>query len=289
MKHRLLSGLLVPVLLGLTLPAAARQAAGIIQGIVKDLNGQPVEGALVIVESTEGVPRKLESQTGRNGDFVQVGLSTGIYQVTVEKNRIFQIQYIRVSGFETSAATFVLAPPAALAPTPEALAQRARDAEMRKIFVEGVEAAQASRFAEALAKFTKTIELSPKCAECYYNLGAVYAAQERYEPAAEAVLKGDELVAAAGADAPSPNPVALYHHGVILWHGGKYPEAKSNFQAAVKADPSHAESHYSLGVALIQEGNLAGGVAEFETYLKLAPQGEHAAQAREFAAQARPR
>ena len=58
----------------------------------------------------------------------------------------------------------------------------------------------------------------------------------------------------------------MYNQGVILWNAGKIPEAKKQFEAAVAANPNHAESHYQLGMALVNEGNMAGAAAEFETY-----------------------
>ena len=61
----------------------------------------------------------------------------------------------------------------------------------------------------------------------------------------------------------------MYNQGVILWNAGKIGEAKKQFEAAVQANPNHAEAHYQLGMALVNEGNLAGAATEFETYLKL--------------------
>jgi tetratricopeptide (TPR) repeat protein len=283
-----LIALIVLVVVGVPRHAAS-QGTGMIQGVVKDAQGQPVEGAKIIVESNESVPRRFESRTGKNGDYVQVGLTSGTYKVTVEKDKIIQLQNVPVKALDATTVNFTLSPPTPPPPSPEAVAQAAQAVEMRKVFVEGIEAAQANRFDEALAKFHKTIELAPQCAECYYNLGAIYSVKERFEAAAEAVLKGNEILAAEGPNAPSPNPVALYHRGVILWKGGKYPEARKQFEQALKADPNHADSHYSLGVALIQEGNLAAGANEFETYLKLAPTGEHAERAKELAVRARSR
>ena len=40
------------------------------------------------------------------------------------------------------------------------------------------------------------------------------------------------------------------------------------------------ESHFQLGMALVNEGNLPGAATEFETYVKLAPTGPNAATAK---------
>jgi Flp pilus assembly protein TadD len=72
----------------------------------------------------------------------------------------------------------------------------------------------------------------------------------------------------------------MYNQGVILWNAGKIADAKKQFEAAVAANPSHAEAHYQLGMALVNEGNLNGAATEFENYLKLAPSGPNAATAK---------
>ena len=60
----------------------------------------------------------------------------------------------------------------------------------------------------------------------------------------------------------------------------KVAEAKKQFEAAVAANPGHAEAHYQLGMALINEGNLQAAGAEFEKYLELSPNGPNAATAK---------
>ena len=78
----------------------------------------------------------------------------------------------------------------------------------------------------------------------------------------------------------------MFNQGVILWNAGKIAEAKKQFEGAIAANPNHAEAHYQLGMALVNEGNLAGAATEFETYLKLAPTGPNAATAKGILAHA---
>src|SRR5471032_2049740 len=84
-------------------------APGIIQGVVKDATGQPIKGAKVTMESTEGIPTKFETKTGKKGDYAQVGLPTGPYRVTVEKDRMSQTQMAHVWVRDSTTANFVLA------------------------------------------------------------------------------------------------------------------------------------------------------------------------------------
>ena len=77
----------------------------------------------------------------------------------------------------------------------------------------------------------------------------------------------------------------MFNQGVVLWNGGKVADAKKAFESAIQANPNHAEAHYQLGMALVNEGNLASAATEFETYLKLAPEGPNAATAKGLVAQ----
>jgi TolA-binding protein len=57
------------------------------------------------------------------------------------------------------------------------------------------------------------------------------------------------------------------------------------FEETIKANPDHADAHYQLGMALLNEGKLPEAVAEFESYVKLAPDGQYATQAKGMIAQ----
>jgi tetratricopeptide (TPR) repeat protein len=306
----------VVLALGLAAPAAA-QSTGMVKGQVRDDKGQPVDGAKITIEFVEGVNRKQETKTNKKGEFVQIGLQSGAYKVTAEKEGVGSQSYdARVRIGQATEVNFVLSGKNA-APSKEELA---KGAELKKTFEEGVTASRAGNYDEAIAKFTHGAELSTACADCYYNIGYAYSqkkeydkaetaykkaieikadygeaysglaniynAQRKFDEAAAASTKAAELggsAAAAGGGAGNVN--AMYNQGVILWNAGKIPEAKKQFEAVLKADPNHAESHYQLGMALVNEGNLAGAATEFETYLKLAPDGPNAATAKSLVAQ----
>jgi tetratricopeptide (TPR) repeat protein len=56
------------------------------------------------------------------------------------------------------------------------------------------------------------------------------------------------------------------------------PGALAEFQAAVAKEPNSAPAHYSLAGALADSGKLKEAIAEWEAYLKLAPNGPLAKQ-----------
>ena len=305
--------------LTIALPAAA-QMTGMVKGTVKDEKGNPVDGAKISIDFEGGVTNHRETKSNKRGEFVQIGLQSGPYKVTAEKDGIgAQVLSAQVRLGVAAELGFVLSKAAAAGPTKEELA---KNAELKKAFQEGVDASKAGNIDDAIARFARAAELSTTCGDCYYNLGFahsqkkdydqaeaaykkaieirpdyaeaynglanIYNAQRKFDEAATASAKGSELSAASGGAAGAAaggNANALYNQGVILWNGGKIPEAKKQFEAAIKADPNHVEAHYQLGMALVNEGSLPLAATEFETYLKLAPDGPNAATAKAMVAQ----
>ena len=145
---------------------------------------------------------------------------------------------------------------------------------------------QAKKYEEAETAYKKAIELKPDFSEAYNGLANVYNAEKKFDLAAEASKKAMELIStpaagapgATGAPAPAASASQVFNQGVILWNAGKIPEAKAQFEAAVKADPNMADAHYWLGMSLVNAGTkeaLTEAKPHFETYLKLAPTGQY--------------
>jgi tetratricopeptide (TPR) repeat protein len=301
------------ILLALAVAApAAAQSTGMVKGVVKDQKGEPVEGAKVTIEMTGGTARKFETKSNKKGEFIQIGLPSGAYAVTAEKDKLASnTAQVNVRINTTAEANLVLGAAASASAAKE---QLAKNAELKKILEEGVAASNAGNRDEAIEKFTKATELKPDCADCYYNIGFletqkkdydkaetaykkavelkpdyadaynglanVYNAQRKFDDAATASSKAAQLAGSAPGALAGGNADAMFNQGVILWNAGKIADAKKQFESAIAAKPDHAEAHFQLGMALVNEGNLQAAATEFETYLKLAPSGPNAATAK---------
>jgi tetratricopeptide (TPR) repeat protein len=306
------------LLLGLvlaSLPAAAQ--TGQVRGKVVDAKNQPVDGATVTIEATDGMGRRFVVKTNRRGEYVQIGLPPGQYKLTAEKDKLSQSFDQRV-GLDAAEVNFTLtATSAAASMSPEDRKKaEERVASVKANFAAGVAATNAGNFDEAIAKFNAVLAEAPKCSECYLNiasvhlrkkeydqaeamykksleinpnaseayngLASVYNAQKKFDQAAEASAMASKLGAAAGGGG---NASAVFNQGVIAWNASKIPEAKKAFAEAVKLDPTLADAHYWLGMANLNEGNMAEAATAFEEYLKLAPSGQYAEQAKGVLAQ----
>jgi Tfp pilus assembly protein PilF len=311
MRSYLIRGVLALVVV---LAAAAPVAAqSIVRGKVVNAQGQPVEGATVVIEAI-GAARRVEGKTDRQGNFTQVGLPFGQYTITITKDTLKVSQTIMVSQARPTELNMTLAPgvPAGGLSPEEAKAA----AEMRALAEGAVAAMQANRLDEALQQFQQILFKLPACGDCHYNIGVIYSRQMKYaeaeasfqetlkinpnhadaytglagvynatrrlDLAAQASLKASELTAVAGGGASAE---AQFNQGVIMWNGGKFAEAKVLFESAIKADPKMAMAYYQLGMANLNLGDIPNARAAFQEYLKVDPNGPKAAEVKVFVAQ----
>lgn len=282
--------------------AAPALAQSLVKGKVVDAQGNPVEGATVTFESQTS-NQKRDTKTDKKGEFLQVGLNSGTYKVTAAKEGVgTQTQTGNVSQGRPVELAFKLAPAAAGGPAAAAGGDAKAQAELRALAT-AANAAQASgNYDEAITKFNELVAKVPTCGECFTSLGNVYAAKKDYGEAEAAYKKSIavkesadaynalvriyndqkkfDLAAEAGGKAAAlsattggGNPEATYNNGVVLFNAGKFAEAKAQFDAATKADPTMALAHYYLGMANLNGGDLAGATSAFEAYLKLDPEG----------------
>jgi len=306
MRPYLFRGLLaLLVALVFSAPAAAQS---VIRGKVVDAQGKPVEGASVTIEATES-SRRAQVKTNRNGEFMQIGLPSGRYNVTAVKDNLKALQTATISQGMPVELSFQLTPTSGM--TPE---QAKAQAETQAMAQQAIEAMRAGRDDEAITKFNEIVAKIPTCSDCYYNLGVayskkqqfaeaeaaftkatelapnnadaytglanVYNAQKKFDQAQQASAKAAQLAGSAGGGGGSAE--AVYNQGVILWNAGKYAEAKDQFEAAIKADPNMAMAHYQLGMANLNLGQIPAARQAFEGYLKVDPNGPKAAEVQTF-------
>jgi tetratricopeptide (TPR) repeat protein len=279
-------------------------AQSVVRGKVTDAKGQPVPDATILFEATDA-NRKTTTKTDKNGDFLQVGLASGGYSVTASKDKVgTQTLKLNVRQGPNNPLNFSLSTSSGVSS-----ADKEAAAAVQATAAAAIEAMKAGRHDEAIAKFTDVIAKVPTCVDCYYNIGVAHAAKQQYTEAEAAFKKAIELkpdsgeaytglaniynaqkkfdLAAeasgnaakfAGAAGGGAGAEAAYNQGVILWNAGKYAEAKAQFEAAVKADPTMGLAHYQLGMANLNLGQLPAARESFTAYLKADPNGAKAAE-----------
>jgi tetratricopeptide (TPR) repeat protein len=284
--------------------AAPALAQSVVRGKVTDAQGKPVPDATVLFEAVDA-NRKTQTKTDKNGDFLQVGLSSGAYKVTASKDKVgTQTLNANVRQGPNNPMSFTLSASSGLT------AEDKKEAAATQASASAaVEAMKAGRHDEAIAKFQEVIAKVPTCADCYYNIGVsqmakqqqaeaeasfkkaielkpdngdaytalanLYNSQKKFDLAAEASANAANY---AGGGAGGGNAEASYNQGVILFNAGKFAEAKTQFEAATKADPNHAMAQYQLGMTSLNLGQIPDAVSALEAYLKVDPNGPKAAE-----------
>jgi tetratricopeptide (TPR) repeat protein len=258
-----------------------------------------------VVFEAEGVNRRTQTKTDKNGDFLQVGLQSGAYKVTASKEGV---------GSQTLPSTVRQGPNQPLTfglSTSSAMSAADKEAAVAVQAAAGaaMDAMKAGQHDEAIAKFNEVIATVPNCADCYYNIGVahtqkqrpaeaevafkkaieikpdsaeaytglanLYNSQKKFDLAAEASAKASQF---SGGAAGGGSAEASFNQGVILFNAGKFADAKPQFDAAVKADPTMALAHYQLGMTSLNLGQIPEAIAALEGYLKADPNGPKAAE-----------
>ncbi len=294
---RLVCGLTVAALLAVGLVGAVpafAQSTGMVKGKIVDGNNQVVDGAKVLIEYKDGMNRKFEVKTNKKGEFLQIGLPPGNWTVTATKDGVgTATRDVKISIGATEQVDLSLAAAAAGA------AASKEDAAFQKVFSEGVAASQAGNQDLAIEKYTEALKTRAACYSCQYNLGLSYAAKKDTAKAEEAFVAATKLKA----DAAEPyNQLAniynekkdfakaaemageaakrttsgggadtYFNQGVVLINAQKMVEAKTAFEAAVKAKPDYAEAWYLLASAYTNQGQFKEAVEAYENYVKHAP------------------
>jgi tetratricopeptide (TPR) repeat protein len=279
-------------------------AQSVVRGKVTDAQGKPVPDATILFEAVDA-NRKTQTKTDKNGDFLQVGLSSGGYQVTASKDKVgTQTLKLQVKQGPNNPLNFTLS-----ASSGVSSADKEAAAAIQASAGAAVDAMKAGRHDEAIAKFQEVIAKVPTCVDCYYNIGVsqmakqqyteaeasfkkaielkpdsadaytalanLYNSQKKFDLAAEASANAAKYAAAGGGGGSAETS---YNQGVILFNAGKFAEAKTQFEAATKTDPNHAMAQYQLGMTSLNLGQIPDAVAALEAYLKADPNGPKAAE-----------
>ena len=181
------------MLLGLmliALPVAAQ--TGQVKGKVVDAKDQPVEGAAVLIEATDGMGRKFATKTNRRGEYIQIGLQPGQYRITAQKDNLSDMAERKV-GLDVAEVNLKLAPGGGggNVSAEERKKAEARVAAIKGNFEAGVTASNAGNFDEAIAKFNAVLVDVPKCVECYTNIAAVHVRKKEFDQAEAMLQEGD--------------------------------------------------------------------------------------------------
>jgi tetratricopeptide (TPR) repeat protein len=172
--------------------------------------------------------------------------------------------------------------------------------DARKAYEKGLNAAKKSKPDQAEQEFRKAVQVYPRYAEAWLELGKILEQREHYPEAREAYAsalaadskyvypyqqlyqiavreqnwkdvadKTDQLLHLD----PYEFPVAYYFNALAHLQMKEYDAAEKSAQQAVESDRKQAnpKTHYLLGAILIQKKDWTRAAENFRAYLKAAP------------------
>lgn len=283
-------------------------------GKVKDLAGNPIEGATVTLTTPNLNTFKVVLKTDKKGQYGTIlNDATMPYNVKFEKEGYVPMETkkkipvgdigivdVQLSKPSEAAPAAGAAPAAPAAPSASDLAAVAYNAGV-DLLKSGDKAGAEAKFLEAAQKnpdlpqgwqalttlayekkdWAKTLEYGQKALDLDPSVTALYAMLSN-----AAAQSGDKKAAgewqAKYEEANPDTPEALYNKGINAYNKKNLKEAESFLAKAVEAKPDFALAHFYLGLTSFTLNKKAAAREHLQKYLELEPNGSEAATAKEL-------
>jgi len=131
---------------------------------------------------------------------------------------------------------------------------------------------QSELLPQAVDSYRQALELAPEWIDAHINLGVALYQMGRVDEA--------RAEFAAAVDLDPLSGISRYNLGCVLEEQGKIDEAIGHLRRAARALPAHADVHFNLALAYEKRGERRLARMEWITYLRHAPSGPWADQAR---------
>jgi tetratricopeptide (TPR) repeat protein len=293
----------------LTLFAGASWAQiAAIEGDVKGADGQPLKGAVILIERQDMKGTYKGAKTDKKGHYIYNGLPfPGTYNISVfvDDQKRDQTSGVRTQlgdpvnvSFDLKAAeqqqksTQAAVAPGAT-PTPEqergmskeqkaALEkqQKENEATMAKnkalndSFNAGKEALAAKNYDAAIENFQKGVEMDPNQNVIWANLADAYVGQAGAKTGADQQASLDKAMEAYQKAIALKPENAAYHnnYALTLAKAKKFDDAQTELNKAAQLDPPQAgRYYYNLGAVFVNNGQAAAAEVAFKKSIETNP------------------
>jgi len=285
----------------LSLPAFAQTT--IIEGVVKDPTGKPLQGAVVDIERTD-IKGSYKVKTDKKGHYGHYGLPMGKFDVSVLVDGEMKDQTKGVPttpampvelNFDLKAPQAAAAGgPAGAAATPEAAEkgmtkeqkdayekankareeQLAKNKELNDAYTAGRTALDAKMYDQAIENFKKASVMDDKQIAVWSGLADAYvgAASTKTGPDAEALYQSGFDAFKKAIELKPDDPAYYNNYALALAKDKKIDEAKTNLNKAAQLDPPGAGKYfYNMGALLVNGGQSEAAGEEFKKAIDADP------------------
>jgi Flp pilus assembly protein TadD len=116
------------------------------------------------------------------------------------------------------------------------------------------------KYSDAIGNFQHAIELAPRMARAYDNLGLCYFYENQNELAIASHRKAIEL----DRNSPNPSPWPYLNLAIVQQFVNQLPGAESNLRESIRLDAKIAQAHFQLGTVLEDENRLEDATTELQ-------------------------
>ncbi len=304
MRKYFILPLLLVIAVGLLAPLAYSDTTGSVKGVVKDVEGKPITGAVVEWVGVE-TGHTYTLKTNGKGEYFSLGIVPGKYNLKVSKDgkEVWHINNIPVGLDETDMDVDLKKEQVAAATsqgkTPEQAAAEAAQREkalkeqgtvkaLNEKLTDANTAIASGDFDKAIATLNEANQVDPshdliwfKLADAYRLSGAKQTdsdeKKKRYETAAVDYQKAIDLRKASEQAQKDPEnnlKMAAYYNNLAESDAksSKIDDAIANYNQAAQLDPGHAATYYfNEGAVLTNVGKVDDAIVAFDKVIAADP------------------
>jgi tetratricopeptide (TPR) repeat protein len=292
-----------------TQPLTAQEwtGSGRFKVVVKAEGGGPIAGAKVILAMAQDrsvAPQPFE--TNKKGVFSYLGLRGGAWVMRIEAEGyepFEDIVEIYSSGSPETERVFLIPLPADVVEAQQRLAVQGRLEKARDLLDRGDTAGARAEYEAALAELDtadhpmvlstlaaiylndgdleqagklldQSLAIDPEHVDSLKAKSAILASEGKMEEAEALLAKvpADEAV----------HPTTLMNIAMTHYNQGEPEEAIVFLDRTIRDNPEVAQAYYLRGLVGLSLGDQEGAKADFERFLELDPDGQQAAEAKEY-------
>lgn len=311
-KKCLKLGLLILLALSLSVQLSLAQeqtGKGRINGDVVDESGQPVEGALILVESMK-TKTKFQGVSDESGHFAVAGLGTGYWRITASKKGYTS------SSVDMNVSQLTRNPPITFTlKKMTGFAALMADEESFQLFDKGNLLIEEEKYDEALEIFEEFRNKYPEIYQVHLNIGSIYTkkgdlvnAEAEFKLVLDKTLemhgdyksdkatslrafsglgelyiqkgdfeKGQEYFAKALEISPE-DEVAAYNVGQIFFSSQRPDEAIKYYKLAIQIKEDWSKPYLRLGYAYLNKGDFDSALEYLNKFVEMDPENPEVPQ-----------
>jgi tetratricopeptide (TPR) repeat protein len=239
---------------------------GRVMGIVVDEAGNPVEGALITVESIR-TETKLEGQSDNKGHFAVAGMGTGMWRITASKPG-YASSYVEMNVRQLTTnppITFTLK-------KMTGFAALKTDEKSFALFDRGNTLIKEEQYDEALKVFEEFLTTYPEIYQVHLNIGTCYLKKNDLDKAvAEFQLVLDKALQVHGDYKKDPEATfrAFSGLGEVYLKKGDFQTAQKHFSQALEISPRDEVAAYNVGEVFFSNQQIDEAIKYFELAIQI--------------------